>query len=75
MSYQVVDLENAADGLCGQSNSADWNQQWLNHQLLQDVRDTTLKNIINKHYKVEKEEVTMQWYQWLLAQEVGFLNL
>ena len=41
-SYHVVDLEDAADGLGGEGQGADGDQQRLDHQLLQDIGDPTL---------------------------------
>lgn len=50
-TYDVVDLEDAADRFRGEGEGADGDQQRLDHQLLQDVGDAAL---------MEKEKKT--WF-------------
>lgn len=44
-SYHIINLEDAANRLCGQGQRTDGNQQRLDHQLLHDVGDSSLLNI------------------------------
>ena len=38
----VVDLHEAADGLCGKCDGAGGHKEWLHHVLIEDIRDLRL---------------------------------
>lgn len=50
VSYHVVNLEDAADRLGGEGQSADRHQQRLHHQFLQNVGDTALREEWGERY-------------------------